>query len=100
MKAVLMFLSIMFCCSATAAEPTSVLQALAAESGLSVRDVKMVVGARTGHAEYLASYDQTKRRFVRALGKSRYQALMAGEPIALRQPGQREQWVALAASPR
>lgn len=100
MKTRWFFLSFLLGCSAVAAEPSNVLQALSVESGLSVRDVKMVVGARTGHAEYLASYDQTKRRFVRALGKSRYQALMAGEPIALRQPGQRREWVALAVAPR
>jgi hypothetical protein len=71
--------------SATVAAQDSVIDSLSRETGLSTRDVKMVLGARTGHAEYLASYDQTQKRFVRALGKPRYLELMAGRRIDLLQ---------------
>jgi hypothetical protein len=64
--------------SAGAVAQDDVLGALSRETGLSVRDVKMVLGARSGYAEYLASYDQTRKRFVRAIGKPRYLELMAG----------------------
>lgn len=75
--------------SAGAAARDDVIGALSRETGLSTRDVKMVLGARSGYAEYLASYDQTQRRFVRALGKARYRELMAGRRIELLAPGQR-----------
>lgn len=63
--------------------------ALARETGLSTRDVKMVLGARTGYAEYLASYDQTRKRFVRAVGKARYRDLMAGRRLEAPAPDHR-----------
>lgn len=81
--------------SANASARDAVLDALVVETGLSLRDVKMVVGARSGHAEYLASYDQTQRRFVRAIGKSRYRELMAGRNVPLFHPEQRVASVAL-----
>lgn len=70
-----------------------ILGALSRETGLNTRDVKMVLGARSGYAEYLASYDQTRKRFIRALGKPRYLELMAGRRIALLAPGQRLAYV-------
>ena len=81
--------------SAGAAAQDGVIGALSRETGLSTRDVKMVLGARSGFAEYLASYDQTRKRFVRALGKERYLELLAGRRIELLEPSQRMAYVAV-----
>ena len=93
MKARIIALVVASAFAAPALAQDNVLEALSQETGLSVRDVKMVLGARTGHAEYLASYDQTQRRFVRALGKPRYRELMAGRRIELLQADARVAWV-------
>ena len=85
MKARIIALIVASAFSAAAMAQDNVIEALSQETGLSTRDVKMVVGARTGFAEYQASYDQTKKRFVRALGKPRYKELMAGRRIELLQ---------------
>ena len=77
-----------------------VIGALSRETGLSVRDVKMVLGARSGYAEYLASYDQTQKRFVRALGKERYRELLDGRRVELLEPGQRVAFVEVQAPRR
>ena len=89
MKARIIALVVASAFSAVASAQDKVIEALSQETGLAPRDVKMVLGARSGYAEYLASYDQTKRRFVRALGQPRYRELMAGRRIELLQPGQR-----------
>jgi hypothetical protein len=83
-----------FCTPVLAEE--NVVAALAIETGMSTRDVRMVLGARSGHAEYLASYDQTTRRFVRAIGSARYRDLMAGRRVPLLHPEQRVASIALA----
>ena len=56
---------------------------LAAATGLSERQVQMVVGGRTAYAEYRTSYDRVEQRFVKALGEERYRDLMAGREIVL-----------------
>jgi hypothetical protein len=56
---------------------------LAAATGLSERQVQMVVGGRTAYAEYRTSYDRVEKRFVKALGEERYRDLMAGREIML-----------------
>ena len=56
---------------------------LAAVTGLSERQVQMVVGARTAYAEYRTSYDRVEARFIKALGEERYRDLMAGHEIVL-----------------
>lgn len=56
---------------------------LADATGLSERQVQMVIGAHTAYPEYLTQYDWAKRKFVRALGKERYEELMAGREIVL-----------------
>ena len=56
---------------------------LAAATGLSERQVQMVVGGRTAYAEYRTSYDRVERHFVKALGEERYRELMAGREIVL-----------------
>ena len=86
--------------STGAAAQDDVIGALSRETGLSTRDVKMVLGARSGYAEYLASYDQTQKRFVRALGKERYRELLAGRRVALLAPGQAVAYVEVTLPPR
>ena len=56
---------------------------LAAATGLSERQVQMVVGGRTAYAEYRTSYDRVEQHFVKALGRERYRDLMAGREIVL-----------------
>ena len=53
------------------------LDSLAAETGLSTRQVAMVLGPHSAFTEYRASYDNVKRRFCQAIGNSRYRTLMA-----------------------
>lgn len=52
------------------------IQELAEESGLNIRDVQMLLGARTAHAQYLSSYERKRRQFIRAVGEDRYAALV------------------------
>ncbi|QNP41566.1 hypothetical protein [Lysobacter solisilvae (ex Woo and Kim 2020)] len=56
---------------------------LAEATGLSSRQVQMVLGARTAFAEYRVCYDRVAARFERSLGSQRYQDLMAGREITL-----------------
>ena len=58
------------------------LEVLARASGLSVDDVKMVLGLRRpGYTEYVHTYAWSHRRLRSALGRARYDQLFArGEP--------------------
>jgi hypothetical protein len=56
---------------------------LASTTGLSERQVQMVLGGRTAYAEYRTSYDRVERHFIEALGEDRYRDLMAGREIVL-----------------
>jgi len=56
---------------------------LAAASGLTPSEVKMVLGARTPYFEYLTSYARSQKQLEQALGKQRYDDLMAGREIVL-----------------
>ena len=60
---------------------SSPLRDLAAATGLSERQVQMVVGARTAYAEYRTSYNWAERRFIKTLGQQRYAELMAAREI-------------------
>lgn len=66
---------------ATAAAADDTLDRLAQEAGLSVRQVKMVVGAHSGHAAYLASFDQVERQFIARVGAQRTRALQAHHAV-------------------
>lgn len=68
---------------AAAAAPQANLADLAQVTGLTERQVQMVVGAHTAYAEYLTQYDYARRQFIRALGSDRYVELMAGNDIVL-----------------
>ncbi|MGH8027585.1 MAG: hypothetical protein ACREO0_12740, partial [Pseudoxanthomonas sp.] len=56
---------------------------LADETGLTPRSVRMVVGARSGYAEYRVTFNRAQRQFKNALGEERYNDLMAGRRIEL-----------------
>ncbi len=66
-----------------AADPSAQIRDLAAATGLTARQVQMVVGARTAFPEYRTSYDRVEKRFIKALGEQRYSALMGGHGIVL-----------------
>lgn len=59
---------------------------LADETGLTPQRVRMVVGPRSGYAEYRITYDRAQRQFRNALGEERYNDLMAGRKIDLCNP--------------
>jgi len=65
------------------APPSTQISDLSAATGLTERQVQMVVGAHTAYAEYRTSYDWARRRMVQALGQARYEDLMAGRAIQL-----------------
>lgn len=56
---------------------------LAIETGLDEREVRMVLGPRSGYALYRINFDRKQREFRDALGAERYQDLLAGRPIPL-----------------
>lgn len=68
--------------AAPALEQVTVSQ-LAEETGLSPQRVRMVVGPRSGYAEYRITFERTQRQFRNALGEDRYNDLMAGRRIDL-----------------
>ena len=69
--------------SGHAATQEITVKELADYTGLSERNVAMVVGARTPYAEYRTSFNRVERQFKRALGEERYNDLMAGRRIQL-----------------
>jgi hypothetical protein len=68
--------------AAPALEQVTVRQ-LADETGMSPHRVRMVVGPRSGYAEYRITFDRAQRQFRNALGEERYNDLMAGRKIDL-----------------
>lgn len=76
MKARYLVLALAAAFSANAVAGEDILGALADETGLTKRQVKMVVGPRSSHAAYLASYDQVQRQFVNIVGRARYEELL------------------------
>lgn len=68
---------------ALAGPPSTQIRDLSAATGLTERQVQMVVGAHTAYAEYRTSYEWARRRMVQTLGPQRYEDLMAGRAIEL-----------------
>ena len=68
---------------AVAAPPSTQIRDLSAATGLTERQVQMVVGAHTAYAEYLTSYDWARQRMIKVLGRQRYDDLVAGRAIQL-----------------
>lgn len=66
-----------FSAGAQASESADTLQSLASQSGLTVREVQMVLGAHTAYAEYRTSYDRAEAKLVRAIGQDRLDEIAA-----------------------
>lgn len=77
MKASLLALALALFGTTATAQTTIDLDVLAAESGLSVRQVGMLFGAHAAYPEFKASYTQVKRKFTHSVGQQRYEALLA-----------------------
>ncbi len=58
----------LFAASAHAGGSPSSLQSIAAESGLTVRQVQMVLGAHSAFAEYRTSFDRCETKLIRTYG--------------------------------
>ncbi|MFT3667341.1 MAG: hypothetical protein QM795_01815 [Pseudoxanthomonas sp.] len=72
-----------------AAQADDTVAQLARETGLTERNVRMVLGARTPYAEYRIVYDRVHRQFKDAVGEQNYDRLMRGESIVIeRAPAQ------------
>lgn len=69
--------------AASPAYAGDMVDTLANETGLSERQVQMIVGNRTPFVEYRTSYNRSLAQFKRALGKERAERLLAGETIVL-----------------
>lgn len=72
-----------------AAHADDTVAQLAQKTGLTERNVRMVLGARTPYAEYRIVYNRVQRQFKDAVGESNYDRLMRGESIVIeRAPSQ------------
>ena len=69
--------------AAPSSEHQVTVKQLADETGLSPQRVRMVVGPRSGYAEYRITYSRAQKQFKNALGEERYNDLMAGRRIEL-----------------
>jgi len=56
---------------------------LARLTGLSERNVRMIVGDRTAHADYRCCYERKLKQFKEAVGEENYQRLVNGKPMLL-----------------
>ena len=52
------------------------IEQLARDTGLRPDDVRMLIGARTSHAQYRTTYNRKLAHFRQALGEEEYQRLM------------------------
>jgi hypothetical protein len=90
-------LATLFSTNAFAGE--DIIGALADQTGLTERQVKMVVGPRSSHAAYLASYDQVQRQFVKSVGQERYKELLARRDAKAQEPAEAEARIASLDAP-
>lgn len=85
MKAKIAFIALALVASmpAWAEQSKDPINDLSQVTGLSERKVQMIVGNRTAFAEYTYTYDRALKKFVNAIGETRYEQLMNGESVAL-----------------
>lgn len=69
--------------AATPAYAADMLDVLVEETGLTARQVQMIVGNRTPFIEHRYNYGRSLAQFKRALGNERAEQLIAGETIVL-----------------
>ena len=67
----------------TPAHAADMVEMLAEETGLTERQVQMLVGNRTPFIEHRYNYGRSLAQFKRALGKERAEQLIAGETVVL-----------------
>jgi len=67
---------------------------LAQETGLSERNVRMVVGGRTAYAEYRVIFNRVDRQFKEAVGEVRYEQITGRKPLPALSDNPRETRVA------
>jgi hypothetical protein len=65
---------------AIAGEKTE-LNALAEVSGLTHRQICMLLHARTPYAESRYAYERIRTKFVKAIGEDQYRDMLAGKPV-------------------
>lgn len=83
MKARTALLAVVLTAAAPAFAGDSAVSELAKYTGLSERQVLMIVSNKTPYAEYRTSYGHSLAQFKRALGKERAETLIAGGTIVL-----------------
>ncbi|CAN4280290.1 hypothetical protein LJR125_003190 [Pseudoxanthomonas sp. LjRoot125] len=66
-----------------AAHADDTVAQLSRETGLSERNLRMVLGARTPYVEYRTQFDRVTWDLKRAIGNENYRRLMNGEEIVL-----------------
>ncbi len=52
------------------------IEEVAHQSGLSVQQVRMLIGARTPYPAYRTSYDRLRKQLIASVGQRRYQELV------------------------
>lgn len=67
---------------------------LASQTGLTERNVRMVLGARTQFAEYRIVYRRVDRQFREAVGDVRYEQLTGRKPLPAKAAAERDVRVA------
>ncbi|MCA0297498.1 MAG: hypothetical protein LCH68_00620 [Proteobacteria bacterium] len=73
-----------------AAQADDSVAQLARETGLTERNVRMVLGARTPYAEYRVVYNRVERQFKRAVGEDNFDRLMRGESVVIERASTQE----------
>lgn len=67
---------------------------LASQTGLTERNVRMVLGARTQYAEYRIVFNRVDRQFRESVGDVRYEQLTGRKPLPAKAETKREVRVA------
>ena len=67
---------------------------LASQTGLSERNVRMVLGARTQYAEYRIAFNRVDRQFRESVGDVRYEQLTGRKPLPAKAEAKRDVRVA------
>jgi hypothetical protein len=69
MKSMILFLGLVLISTAVGAGEREQLQLIADRAGVSVRDVRMVLGTRTQFAQYRISFDRKEARVMKAVAE-------------------------------
>jgi hypothetical protein len=72
-----LFLVGALCFAAPVLADTTNVDDLAAQSGLSKQEVRMLIGARTPYPAYRTSYERARKQLVAAIGQNGYEKLLS-----------------------